>query len=279
MSITAFKKKGVIRFGSNVSGKKPPGGVWLRQGPFGAGAHFNLEDQTGLGFSINGGIRTGRYIGQNMMMSKNGTPFRGIHPLGSGGVGGTYPRVEPTLNVGPAYVDITGNQAKYIKQSTLSTGGVLLPTGGMLEKKYMWVRNGQYPNYWVQPDDNLPYNPSQWVYVQNKAAANDCVVDVNNEDKYIGNIKLCTSTNYPLSRTTYFAKSNNGAYTKQIHIAQTSSQRTLRVQRKCANPKGPIKPFPFAANNDSSGGSGTTNRIPPPIAAVYYLEPPEWYTL
>ena len=36
MSIVAFKKKSVILYGSNVSGK-PPGGIWLNRGPFGKG--------------------------------------------------------------------------------------------------------------------------------------------------------------------------------------------------------------------------------------------------
>ena len=34
MSIVAFKKKSVINYGANRSGK-PPGGYWLPQGPFG----------------------------------------------------------------------------------------------------------------------------------------------------------------------------------------------------------------------------------------------------
>ena len=34
MSLTAFKRKSVIQYGSDRSGK-PPGGIWLPQGPFG----------------------------------------------------------------------------------------------------------------------------------------------------------------------------------------------------------------------------------------------------
>ncbi len=45
MSIVALKKKGVILFGSNVSGNKPVGGIWLRQGPFGPNATINLDNQ------------------------------------------------------------------------------------------------------------------------------------------------------------------------------------------------------------------------------------------
>ena len=56
MSINTLKKKGVILFGSNVSGHKPNGGIWLRQGPFGSTGTINLDNQTGLGFSINGNV-------------------------------------------------------------------------------------------------------------------------------------------------------------------------------------------------------------------------------
>ena len=272
MSIVALKKKGVILFGSNVSGNKPVGGIWLRQGPFGPNATINLDNQTGPGFSINGGNRTGRRIGQNMMMSKNGTPFRGVHPRGSGGCCGTYARPEPTMIANKAYVDITGNQSKYIKPSTLSTDG-------MLDKKYRWIKGGQYPNYWVQPDSNsnLTDNFSQWFYIQQKAAANTCVTDTNDTIKYTTNINVCNNNKTPLSRTTFKAMFSNSGYTKELYIPQTSSQHTLKIQRKCTNPIGPQKPFPFAANNNSRASSGSTNYMPPPISTPIYLTPPPNY--
>ena len=270
MSINTLKKKGVILFGSNVSGNKPNGGIWLRQGPFGPNATINLENQTGPGFSINGGSRTGRRIGQNMMMSKNGTPFRGVHPRGSGGCCGTYARPEPTMNAGKAYVDITGNQAKYIKPSTISTNG-------MLDKKYRWIKGGQYPNYWVQPDANLPYNFSQWFYIQQKAASNICVTDTNDTIKYTGHCLPCNNNRTPLPRTTFKAMFSNSGYTKQLYLPQDSSQHTLQIQRKCTNPIGSQKPFPFAANNNSKASSGSTNYTPPPISTPIYLTPPPNY--
>ena len=55
MSIQTFKKKGVINYGSKRSGK-PPGGIWLSQGPFGDGKSlFSLTSPGTVGFSINGG--------------------------------------------------------------------------------------------------------------------------------------------------------------------------------------------------------------------------------
>ena len=76
MSIVAFKRKSVIQYGANVSGK-PPGGYWLPQGPFGRNRTINsymLEQNSKYygaeGFSINGGTRSKGRVGQNMKFSK-----------------------------------------------------------------------------------------------------------------------------------------------------------------------------------------------------------------
>jgi hypothetical protein len=145
MSIVAFKKKSVIQYGSKRSGK-PPGGYWLPQGPFG---HSTLSLQSAInnygpvGFSLNGPHRNVGYIGKSSAMSKNGTPFRGTQPLGSGGHLGTYARPEPVYNSNRVIVE--GDQWQYVKPTVLTTYG-------MLEKKYKWIKNGVYPNYWVQPN-------------------------------------------------------------------------------------------------------------------------------
>ena len=105
MSIQAFKKKGTIRYGANVSGKTP-GGIWLSQGPFGIGNDgtlaFTVASAGSVGFSLNGGRRNVGYVGQSMAMSKNGTPFRGKHPYGIGsnyapynGAGGSCVKSKP----------------------------------------------------------------------------------------------------------------------------------------------------------------------------------------
>ena len=91
MSLTAFKRKSVIKYGSKRSGIAP-GGYWLPQGPFG---HSLVSLQSAInhpgpvGFSLNGPHRNVGYIGKSSAMSKNGTPFRGTQPLGCGGHLGT----------------------------------------------------------------------------------------------------------------------------------------------------------------------------------------------
>jgi len=287
MSIHTLKKKGVITCrGTNISGKAP-GGVWLRQGPFGSNGNIGATaTAVGInGFSLNGGTRNVGYIGKSMAFSKNGTPFYGQFPIGNGGLHGRYPKSEPLMNFPEVRGQTQGTQFEYIKPSVLSTKG-------MLEKRYRWINNGQYPNYWVQPvygNDNLSDNASQWLYIQTKAAANICVNDTNKPHLYIGHIRRGGATG--CSTTTarhrgYNIMSAAGLYSKQLYIPQDASQYTLQVQRKCSNPVGPQKPFPFAVNSGSNGGVGSVVGVastsnsgpPPPIVTPVYFTPPVWYT-
>ena len=107
MSIVAFKKKSMIQYGGQRSGK-PPGGTWMMRGPFG-NTTLPVDAYGGEGFSINGGRRSNSYIGKDNKFSSSGTPFRGIYPLGHGGSSGTYIQAQPVYNAGPAIVEIEGN--------------------------------------------------------------------------------------------------------------------------------------------------------------------------
>lgn len=231
MSIVTMKKKSVIQYGSKRSGK-PPGGYWLPQGPFGqstTGLQLAIKNYGPVGFSLNGTHRNIGYVGQNMRMSKQGTPFRGVYPMGSGGCCNTYAQPQPLLNVIDALP--LGDQYMYVKQSVLSTKG-------MLAKKYRYLNNGQFPNYTVKPiyTGNQLDSQSQGVYIQNIASEHDCVVDVNQTDKYVNDIRKCGPT---LCKTTtanfkYNDMVRNAPYTKYTKVAQDASQQILRVQRKCA---------------------------------------------
>jgi len=280
MSLATFKKKSIISsHGTKVSGK-PPGGVWLTQGPFGhTNKSLKLTYKTAFGpegFSLNGGHRNVGYVGKSYAMSTNGTPMHGQYPYGSGGIRGRYAQPEPVYNVNRVYV--LGTQADYIKQSVLSTKG-------MLAKKYRWAYNGQYPNYWVQPNytGNQTDTASQGNYLQSLSAANTCVIDVNNSDKYVGNIKrggptLCqTST----AQFKYDDMARNAPYTKYTKNSQDSSTYTLQIQRQCQNPQGAQKPFPYATSTGTgiqSGGTGNVN-VGNSCGTTfpYYLSPPDWY--
>lgn len=262
MSLTAFKNKSVIQYGSKRSGK-PPGGYWLPQGPFGHSTQ-NLKNAINnygsVGFSINGGHRNVGYIGKSYKMSKSGTPFRGQHPIGWGGTYGRYPRSAPLLN--SQEVDTLGQQYLYIKPSVLSTYG-------MLRKKYRWAYNGKYPNYWVQPiyTGNQTNTASEGLYIQNKASANTNNLKVNNVGTYEGYIV------------------GNGHYTKTLYQPVSYTQYNLHLTRGCNNPIGPQKPFPFAVQTGTSinsglkpGGTSIVSGGNACNTSNIYVTPPSWYT-
>jgi hypothetical protein len=300
MSLTAFKRKSVINYGSKRSGIGP-GGVWLPQGPFGhstKGLQLAIHNPGPVGFSINGGHRNIGGVGRDMKMSKSGTPYRGMQPIGFGGTHGRYPSatiagpysgavpatgnkspvVEPLLN--SRIVDTMGTQYLYIKPSVLSTHG-------MLDKKYRWAYYGKYPNNWVQPNytGNQTDTASQWLYIQNKAAANTCNLKVNNVGDYETAYVSCGPTLCKPGRSTAGFKYNdmarNGAYSKNLYQPVSYAQYNLYITRGCNNPVGPQKPFPYAVQGGSSqsaagtsitsfgSGCGTSN---------VEVAPPIWYT-
>jgi len=267
MSLSSFKKTSVIRYGSKRSGK-PPGGIWLPQGPFGFGANNKIlkeafQSYGAVGFSLEGAHRNVGYIGKDCRMSRNGTPFRGVNAVGWGGTYGNYPATQPVFNVGRVITQ--GQQWEYVKPSVLSTKG-------MLEKKYRWINNGQFPNNWVQPNyasTNQSATKSQGMYIHDKTTSNMTVSDVNAAAKYVGNIK-CSQPNLYGNSTAQFRYDDlarNAPYTKQLHNIQPSSIHTLRIQRRCTLPIGPQKPFPWATNGNACN---STNLV--------FLSPPDWYS-
>jgi hypothetical protein len=277
MSLTAFKRKSVIEYGSKRSAKSP-GGYWLPQGPFGAGTkglQIAIKNYGPVGFSLNGTHRNVGGVGKSYAMSKSGTPYRGIHAIGWGGHRGRYVRAEPLLN--SQEVDTLGQQYLFVKQSVLSTKG-------MLEKKYRWAYTGKYPNYWVQPiyTGNQTDTKSQGLYVQNLASANTCNLKVNSVGLYEGHIvnsgpTLCgTST----ALFTYNDMARNGPYTKILHQPVSYAQYNLYIARGCNNPQGPQKPFPYAVNTGSvyaAAGTSITSFGSACNTSNTYLAPPEWY--
>jgi len=286
MSIHTLKKKGVITgLGVKISGK-PTSGYWVSQGPFGSNKQYSTIPFGISGFSINGGTRNQGYIGKSYAMSVNGTPYYHEHPIGWGGHLGQYAKSEPVFNMPNVKVDTRGKQYKFIKQSVISTKG-------MLEKKYKWINNGQYPNYWVQPvysNSNLSDNASQQVYIDTLAAKYITVNNTNKPENFVNYYKKggATGCSRTIAKyTSYNIMSANGLYTKDLYIPQTAGQQILQIQRKCANPNGSQKPFPFAANNthtpsirslSASTAQVGANGPPAPLTTPVFLTPPSWYT-
>ena len=121
MSIVAFKRKSVINYGSKRSGKTP-GGYWLPQGPFGHATYALEQSKQNYGpegFSLNGPHRNVGGIGKESKFSRNGTPYRGIHPYGSGGTFGRYPTPQSVFPVNR--VNTQGTQYLYIRTPSVWT--------------------------------------------------------------------------------------------------------------------------------------------------------------
>jgi hypothetical protein len=267
MSIATLKKKTTNYMSSATKRSgKPPGGFWVTQGPYGEPTSLKsvmysdaISHYGPSGFSLQGAHRS-IPVGKDMKFSQQGTRFRGIHPIGHGGHNGRYFKAEPLLNAGDGIITVAGNQWEFIKPSVLSTNG-------MLKKRFRWVYSGQYPNYWVQPNytGNQTDSASQGLYLQQLSAASDCVVDINNQDKYIGHTVSCGATlcqSTPARGYTMNLMQSNAAYTKNIKQPQDSSQHTLRIQRKCADPRPDQKPFPYAVQTGTgilTGGTSVTS--------------------
>jgi hypothetical protein len=287
MSLATFKKKSINRYSSATKRSgKPPGGYWLPQGPFGLNNSLNsvmladaLTHYGPVGFSLQGSHRS-ISVGKDMKFSQQGTRFRGPYAIGNGGNGGQYFQAEPVLNAGDGIITVKGNQQEFIKQSVLSTKG-------MLAKRYRWIASGQYPNNWVQPNytGNQVDSASQGLYIHNLSVASDCVVDTNDAPKYVGNIKTCGSTGCnttPARGYTMGLQQSNAAYTKFLRIPQDSSQRTIRVQRRCIDQRPLQKPFPYKVQTGTgilTGGTSVTAVGSACNTSNTYTVPPPWYLL
>lgn len=305
MSLATFKKKSINRSSSAIkhSGKLT-NEYWIYQGPYGIKStnklHENLPstifnaslvgpngevggnffNASNSGFSINGPHRNKGSVGSGMAFSKTRTPFRGVYPKGWGGTNGRYPDGPNNvmLNINP---DTAGPQVQsaIVKPSVLSTKG-------MLERRFRWIHSGQYPNNWVQPvyTGNQTDTASQGLYIQNKSAANFCHYDVNNPGLYVDYRKTCGSTGCqktPARGYTMNIQTANAAYTKTLHQPKDASDYTLRVQRRCQDPIGHQKPFPFAVQTGTGvlrGGTSVSHVASSCGTSNIYLTPPEWYT-
>ena len=117
------------------------------------------------GFSLVGGHRNIGVVGPtNLAKSVTRTQFRGNAPMGHGGCCGTY-KVS-ICNSGSC----STNDPAIIKSTVKNTKESIL-------KKYKWIHSA-YPRFWVKPDDSMPENYSQGIYIRNLTAKNStCVLD------------------------------------------------------------------------------------------------------
>ena len=298
MSLATFKKKSINKYSTATKQSgKPSNYYWMYQGPYGVKDNLastiflksllGPDGKTGVpfvasnsGFSINGVHRGTRPIERSMRFSKSATPFRGVYPKGWGGHRGRYEQNQSTisLNIMPVITQVA-SEPSWVNSSVLSNKG-------MLARRYRWINSGQYPNYVVQPiyTGNQTDTASQWLYIQNKAAANDCWYDVNSDALYVDYFKSCGSTGCqttPARGYTIGIQQANAPYTKTIHRPKDSSAYTLRIQRKCQNPVALQKPFPYRVQTGTGilrGGINVNNVANACNTSDTFDAPPDWYT-
>ncbi len=285
MSLATFKKKSInsASTATNISGKKT-NKFWIYQGPYGSKDTLastiyldGINNDANAGFSINGSHLQNVYVGKSMKFSKSGTPFRGQYPMGTGGTNGQYNTSNIVYNMPQVRPEVEGTNM-YVKPSVLSTKG-------MLERRYRWINSGQYPTNWVQPvyTGNQTDTSSQGQYIQSKSAANDCHVDINNSAKYVDYYVKCGPNGCattPADGYKMVLQMANAPYTKRIHQPMDSSSYTLRIQRKCQDPTGAQKPFPYRVQNGTGvlrGGTSVTRVASACNTQPTFDAPPEWY--
>jgi hypothetical protein len=296
MSLATFKKKSINSASSATKRSgKPTTDYWIYQGPYGRKGSLpsaifeaslkgidtlGLYNASNAGFSINGTHRNIGGVGAHMRFSKSATPYRGIYPKGWGGTRGRYPDGPDnvSLNITPVLTGVAV-QNGIVKPSVLGTKG-------MLERRFRWINSGQYPNNWVQPlyTGNQTDTASQGLYIHNKSASNYCWYDVNDAVNYVNYYKTCGSTGCnttPARGYTMNIQQANAAYTKTLHQPKDSSDYTLRIQRRCQNPVGFQKPFPYAVQNGTGilrGGINVNNVANACNTSNTITVPPDWYT-
>jgi hypothetical protein len=296
MSLATFKKKSINSSSSatKISGK-PTNEYWVYQGPYGRKGNlpstiykagldgFNEKGYytaSNSGFSVTGPYRNIGYVGANMRFSKSGTPYRGAYPKGWGGTRGRYPDGpnEVLLNITPVQTGVAVQNAT-VKPPVLSTKG-------MLQRRFRWAYSGQYPNNWVQPvyTGNQTDSASQGLYIQNKSAANYIHYDVNNPEIYVDYVVNCGPCGCRLTPARGYkmtVQQANAPYTKTLHQPKDASDYTLRVQRRCQDPVGFQKPFPYAVQTGTGvlrGGINVDNVASSCNTSNPVLVPPDWYT-
>lgn len=201
MSISILKHKAqnsVPRY-SKISGKKSDK-YWLYAGPYGgentvASQMFidGLKGSNGelminglannSGFSITGSNRNVGGVGTTYLNSVVRTPYRGIYPVGHGGIKNRYPSNRDTIvmnqMVESTYVQ-SANNSDVVKPPVLSNSGMMM-------RRYRWINNGVYPNYVVSSLDytgNQTESASYGLYIHNKKSINDCYYNVNHPEVY-----------------------------------------------------------------------------------------------
>lgn len=191
------------------------------------------------GFSLVGGYRNIGAVGPtNLAKSVTRTRFRGNTPMGHGGCCGTY-KIS-ICNSGSCCT----NDPAIIKSTVKNTKGAIL-------KQYKWIHSA-YPHFWVKPDDSMPGNYSQGVYIRNVTAQySNCVVNKENtgikncdDTDPDGKVIPCKAASYHIGGKKYY----RAFYSKDLNVRPTSCSQytTAGLYKKNNLPTPPcLQAFPM----------------------------------
>ena len=217
---------------------------------YSGGINYNTVSIPKVGFNLNGPIRTVNIGPANDMKPYTRTPFRGTAPMGHGGgkrcrVSGWRARISRcTLQDYPIHIANSGSIYTGERQPHPS----VLNTKAMLEKRYMGILHGTYPNTWVQPtttNDSSTYTAS----LSSQPFSPDC----------IGSAPHWTGSGFEATGEGSIEKHGSCAsnydgstlpYTKTFNYLRRdyeSYQKKLTAQ--CYNPLCSQKPFPGKVSN------------------------------
>lgn len=162
-----------------------------------------------LGFRLNSGARTTRYIGKESLVSRSNNITKG-----------------ECISADIVQPSVVNNKE-------------------MINRKYKCVEKGLCHKYWVKSVDE-PENKSQSSYINNLSNVVTCATDNNNPSVYEKHI-ICQPkrTN---ATSTYNDIVRKTLYTKTLHQPMSSSMRTIMFQRKCNNPSPAQMPIPGPVN-------------------------------
>jgi hypothetical protein len=197
------------------------------------------SNQSKDGFSLSGGARTTSYIGKSMRNSPNGTRFKGIYPVNFSQTTG----VISGSTMCDQITELRGNAPSQQK----SVGN----NKSMIYSRNKWINTGVYPNVWVQPVKEMGYEE----YMKHRVLQEDCEDGKNIPTEGGEDCCACEDAFEKSDVEIYYRpidklkRCNDGVVQDMTSHSTSSSLHTLRLQKKCVDPTGSNKPFPYYTTN------------------------------
>jgi len=208
-------------------------------------------------FALNGGPRNLSYVGKSMKNSTVKTPYRGTLPVG-------FVTGAKTIMANPPLKAELGAASSDAHQPSVQN------TASMIATKYKWIKGGQYPRVWVQPDGcitaeehtkNIKCVP---IFHEQNQREGNCIPNITTRTT-----PCCPPDTRPTSFRNIMQKiiDRNAIGTTPLPLEKVIgfSEYVTRLRTNTVVKSGDNKPFPFYINNNSCQ------------SAVVYTSSPDWY--